>query len=68
MKSFTSNLEGCCLSSSTDSNSKKNQSPEVFCKKSVLENFTNFKGKYLCCSLFLRPPTLLKDSNTVVFL
>ena len=40
--------------------------PEVFCKKGVLRNFTNFKGKHLCQSLFfnkvagLRPATLLK--------
>ena len=26
---------------------------EVFCKKDVLKNFVNFKGKQLCCSLFL---------------
>ena len=26
--------------------------PEVFCKKSVLENFAKFAGKYLCRSLF----------------
>ena len=25
--------------------------PEVFCKKSVLRNFTKFPGKYLCQSL-----------------
>ena len=49
--------------------------PEVFCKKSVLKNFTNFTGKQLCWSLFFiklqssRPATLLKrDSNTGVFL
>ena len=40
--------------------------PEVFCKKGVLRNFTKFKGKHLCQSLFfnkvagLRPATLLK--------
>ena len=27
--------------------------PEVFCKKSVLRNFTKFTGKQLCQSLFL---------------
>ena len=27
--------------------------PEVFCKKSVLKNFTKFTGKHLCLSLFL---------------
>ena len=31
----------------------KNQSSEVFCKKSALENLANFTGKYLCWSLFL---------------
>ena len=28
------------------------QSPEVFCKKSVLKNFANFTGKHLCWNLF----------------
>ena len=27
--------------------------PEVFCKNSVLRNFTKFTGKHLCQSLFL---------------
>ena len=36
----------------------KKQSPEVFCKKSVLRNFTKFTGKHLCQSLFFT--TLLK--------
>ena len=26
--------------------------PEVFCKKGILRNFTEFTGKYLCQSLF----------------
>ena len=40
--------------------------PDVFCKEGVLRNFTKFKGKHLCQSLFfnkvadLRPATLLK--------
>ena len=40
--------------------------PEVFCKESVLRNFTKFTGKQLCQSLFfnavagVRPPNLLK--------
>ena len=47
----------------------KNQPPEVLCKKNVIRNFTKFKGKHLCQSLFfnevaglrLRPlATLLK--------
>ena len=29
------------------------QSPEVFCKKSVLKNFANFTGKHLCWSIFI---------------
>ena len=37
----------------------------VFCKEGVLKNFTKFKGKHLCKSLFnkvagLRPATLIK--------
>ena len=32
---------------------QKKQSPEVFCKKGVLRNFTKFTGKHLCQSLFL---------------
>ena len=43
----------------------RNSRPEVFCKKSVLRNFTKFTGKQLCQSLFLKkkrpwPATLLK--------
>ena len=30
----------------------RNSRPEVFCKKSVLRNFTKFTGKQLCQSLF----------------
>ena len=43
--------------------------PEVFCKKSVLRNFTKFMGKHLCQSLFfnkvagLRHATLLKKGR-----
>ena len=54
---------------------KQKQQPEVFCKKAVLKNLANFKGKRLCWNLFLiklqakRPATLLKrDSYTGVFL
>ena len=32
---------------------KKEQPPEVFCKKGVLRNFAKFTGKYLCQSLLL---------------
>ena len=44
----------------------RRSSPEVFCKKGVLRNFTKFTGKHLCQSLFfnkvagLRPAFLLK--------
>ena len=31
----------------------KNQPQEMFCKKSALENLTNFAGKYVCWSLSL---------------
>ena len=62
-----------CLSNCEVSFQK--QPPEVFCEKSILKNFTKFKGKHLCWSLFLinlhasSPATLLKrDSNTGVFL
>ena len=48
---------------------------EVFYKKGVLKDFTNFTGKHQCQSFFLnkaaglRPATLLKkDSGTGVFL
>ena len=51
------------------------QPPEVFLKKGVLKNFSNFIGKRLCWSLFLMklkaggPATLSKrDSSTCVFL
>ena len=53
----------------------KKQPSEVFYKKDVLKNFTEFTGKHLFRGLFfnkntdLRPATLLKiDSNTGVFL
>ena len=43
------------------------QSPDVFCKKGVLRNFSKFTGKHLCQGLFfnkvagLRPATILKN-------
>ena len=53
----------------------RNQSPDVFFKKGVPENFAEFTGKHLCQSLFfnkvasLRPATLLKrGSGTGAFL
>ena len=52
-----------------------NSRPYVFCRKGVLRNFANFKGKHLCwCLSFnkvagLGPETLLKrGSGTAVFL
>ena len=33
-------------------NPSQKQPPEVFCKRDVLESFTNFTGKDLCLSLF----------------
>ena len=52
----------------------KNQSPEVFCEKSALENLANFTRKYLCWSLFLinlqawKPEAFLsRDANTCIF-
>ena len=44
----------------------RSNSSDVFCKKGVLRNFTKFRGKHLCQSVFfdkdagLRPATLLK--------
>ena len=39
----------------------RSSSPDVFCKKGVLENFAKFTGKHPCQSLFfLRLATLLK--------
>ena len=35
----------------TEKKISQKQSPEVFCKKSVLRNFTKFTGKHLCQSL-----------------
>ena len=32
---------------------QKKESPDLFCKKGVLENFAKFTGKHLCRSLFL---------------
>ena len=46
-----------CIRVSLNSNGEK-QPPEVFWNKSVLRNFTKFKGKHLCQSL--RPAALLK--------
>ena len=48
------------------------QPPEVFCKKGVLKNFSNFTGKHLCWGIFLiklhewKPVTLKKETLTQV--
>ena len=50
------------------------QSPQVFYREAVLQNFAIFTGKYLCWSLLLiklqfsRPATLLKRNSNSVFL
>ena len=49
-----------------DPSDYRSSRPEVFCKKSLLKNFTKFTGKHQCQSLFfnkvacLRPVTVLK--------
>ena len=43
--------------------SVEEQTPDLFCKTSVLKNLANFTGKCLCWSLFLQ-----RDSDTGVFL
>ena len=42
--------------------------PEVFCKKGVLRNFTEFTGKHLCQSLFFNKVAGLKSANFAKFL
>ena len=37
--------------------------PEVFCKKDVFRNFTKFKGKHLCQSLFFNKVTALRHAT-----
>ena len=37
--------------------------PEVFCKKDVFRNFTKFKGKHLCWSLFFNKVTALRRAT-----
>ena len=34
-------------------NKHQKQTPEVFCQKDNLKNFANFRGKHLCCTVFL---------------
>ena len=43
----------------------KKQPPEVFCKKSVLRNFTKFIGKHLCQSLFFNKVAGLTPEATL---
>ena len=56
-----------------DPSDYRSSRPEVFCKKSVLRNFTKFTGKHQCQSLFfnkvagLRPAPLLKETLALVF-
>ena len=38
--------------------------PEVFFKKVVLRNFTKFKGKHLCQSLFFNKVASFRPQNT----
>ena len=45
----------------------RNSRPEVFCKKGVLRNFTKFKGKHLCQSLFLSYSFIKKAILAQVF-
>ena len=54
-----------CLISNRDHCYQKSSRPEMFCKKGVLRNFTNFTGKYLCQSLFLKKVPGLRDSGTI---
>ena len=47
---------------------KEEQPPEMFCKKSVLRNFTKFTGKQLCQSLiFNKVAGLAKFVRTPFF-
>ena len=47
---------------------RQKQPPEVFYKKGVLKNFTEFTVKQLCWSLFFSKVSGQTDSNTGVFL
>ena len=44
-------------------NTNRSSRPEVFCKKAVLRNFTNFTGKQLCQSLFFNKVEGLGQGN-----
>ena len=63
---FANMMDSCKLTQLCTSNLFQKQTTEVLCKKGVLKNFTNFKVKEMCQSLFfhetacLRPATLLK--------
>ena len=52
-----------------DTGKRQKQPLEVFCKKGILKNFTNFTGKHLYSNLFLIKLRLQKRGfNTGVFL
>ena len=45
-------LFSCDTDKVKKTSNNRSSHPEVFCKKGVLRNFTNFTGKHLCQSLF----------------
>ena len=45
-----------------DPNDYRSSRPEVFCRKDVLKNFTEFTGKHLCQSLFFNKVAGLRQS------
>ena len=52
-----------------DTGKRQKQPLEVFCKKGILKNFTNFTGKHPCSNLFLIKLRLQKRGfSTGVFL
>ena len=49
---------------------QKKESPDLFCKKGVLENFAKFTGKHLCQSLFFNKVAGLyqkRDFSKILF-
>ena len=57
----TPSCKKCVISQSISYvNTLQKQSPEVFCKKVALRNFSKFTGKHLYQSLFFNNLTLLK--------
>ena len=55
---FNKNLLNLWKLSPYDGKIKQKQPLELFCKKGVLKNFSNFTEKHLCWSLFLQPSGL----------